>query len=116
MDGREDAAVKEKKILHLTLYRRWFDLVASGKKKIEYRRACDHWRRLIFNKNGWPKKFDEIHFRNGYGADRPLVVTEFAFAMVTHADSCSCDHGEEIEGLVIVIGIGNNIRSENYHG
>lgn len=105
-----------KKVLHLTLHRKWFDLVATGLKTIEYRRACEHWRRIIFDKNGQPKKFDEIHFRNGYGAHRPLYVAEFCFAVITHASVSACEHGEEVGGLVIVIGIGQKIRSENYHG
>lgn len=36
------------KILHLTLKKKWFDMILSGEKKAEYREIKDHWaRRLV---------------------------------------------------------------------
>lgn len=59
------------KILHLTLKKKWFDLIASGQKTIEYREMKLYWiRRLI------GKKFDCIEFRNGYGKDAPKLTIE----------------------------------------
>jgi len=102
-------------ILHLTLHRTWFDLIASGNKTMEYRQDTAYWHKRIFNDDGWNRRFDEIHFRNGYGKHRPLMVTEFLFAMVTHSNLCSCANGEALQGRVIVIAIGDKIRFENYH-
>lgn len=102
------------RILHLTLHREWFDLIASGEKVVEYREDSDYWHKRIFNSDGSVKKFDEIHFRNGYGSHRPLMVVEFLFAFVTHSSLCSCANGEQLSGRVIVIAIGSRVKFENY--
>ncbi len=101
-------------VLHLTLYRKWFDLIAAGSKGVEYRQDSDHWHKRIFNDDGSNKHFDTIHFRNGYGKHRPLMVAEFVSAFVTHSDLCACANGEKLDGRVIVIAIGKKIRFENY--
>jgi hypothetical protein len=103
------------RILHLTLHRKWFDLIASGLKKIEYRQDTLYWHKRIFNTNAiFAKSFDEIHFRNGYGHHRPLIVAEFIGAFATHASLCAKENSEVLNGLIIVIAIGKIIRIENY--
>ena len=59
------------RILHLTLHRIWFDLIARGAKRVEYREMTPHWKSRLEG-----KKIDLIHFRNGYSADRPFMVVE----------------------------------------
>ena len=79
-----------KKILHLTLKKKWFDLIASGKKTTEYREIKNYWKRrlvTITNENilcpnfiGHPftfNKFDVIDFRNGYSKDCSSMRVEF---------------------------------------
>ena len=40
------------KVLHLTLISRWFNMVASGEKREEYREITPYWiRRLLTNEN-----------------------------------------------------------------
>ena len=56
------------KILHLTLKKNWFELIASGKKTIEYRGYKPYWERRLLK-----KKFDEVHFRNGYSKNSPFM-------------------------------------------
>jgi len=56
------------KILHLTVERRWFDLIASGEKHEEYREIKPYWAKRIENRN-----YDEIHFRNGYRKGTPFM-------------------------------------------
>jgi len=51
-------------ILHLTLKRKWFDMILSGEKKEEYREIKPYWRKRLLRKS-----FDAIHFRNGYAKD-----------------------------------------------
>lgn len=102
------------RILHLTLHRKWFDLIAAGRKTVEYRKDTKYWRKRIFDADGFPKKFDLIHFRNGYGLHRPLMEAEFCCALSTDASSCSAENGEKLDGLTIVIGIGKILRFENY--
>jgi len=65
-----------KKILHLTLKKKWFDMIKSGQKKEEYREIKDHWiKRLHFDAQD-TKPFDLIVFRNGYRPDSPSIVVE----------------------------------------
>ena len=59
------------KILHLTLKKKWFDLIASGDKKREYRENKPYWQTRLFGKN-----FDEVHFRNGYSKNSPFMRVE----------------------------------------
>jgi hypothetical protein len=86
------------KILHLTLKKKWFDMIASGEKKEEYREIKSYWgKRLVgswlykaskgidtnsvfiegcipdFAVNGF-KRFDYIHFANGYNRPRTVNV------------------------------------------
>lgn len=60
------------KILHLTLKKQWFDLVASGEKKYEFRKPSK-WiaSRLV------GKEYDAIKFTNGYGKNKPSVQVEY---------------------------------------
>ena len=43
----------ETKTLHLNLKKKWFDMIASGNKKEEYREVKDYWcQRLLLDHNG----------------------------------------------------------------
>ena len=56
------------KILHLTIKRKWFDLIASGKKPWEYREEKSYWRSRLLRWNGVSfvcKEYDEIWFYAG---------------------------------------------------
>ena len=64
--------MKEKRILHLTLLRKWFDLIASGKKTKEYREIKPYWNKRLVG-----KEFDEIHFKNGYSKNAPFMRVEW---------------------------------------
>jgi ASC-1-like (ASCH) protein len=58
-------------ILHLTLKKKWFDLIASGKKKEEYRDIKPYWQKRL------NKDYDIIHFRNGYNKNSPFMIVEY---------------------------------------
>lgn len=60
------------KILHLTLKKQWFEMIASGEKKEEYRDIKDYWRKRLFD-----KKYDAISFRNGYSKNAPKMLVEY---------------------------------------
>ena len=60
------------RILHLNLYRKYFDQIAEGTKTIEYRDKTDYWKRRIEN-----REYDIIKFRNGYAKDAPEMIVEF---------------------------------------
>ncbi len=61
-------AIDNKKILHLTLHKDWFNEIASGIKHEEYREIKPYWQVRFIGKN-----YDEIHFTNGYGKDKPFM-------------------------------------------
>ena len=59
-------------VLRLTLKRRWFDMIAAGIKREEYR-LPGAW---ILSRLGG-KEYDRIEFKNGYGPDVPCCVVEY---------------------------------------
>ncbi len=70
-----------KRILHLTLKKKWFDLIAKDLKKVEYRKLTSYWRKRFISHytSGVPsaKTYDEVHFRNGYRKDSPFMRVEW---------------------------------------
>jgi hypothetical protein len=60
------------RVLRLTLKKRWFDMIASGVKKEEYREIKD-W--IISRLHG--KTYDAVEFSNGYGAHVPKITVEY---------------------------------------
>ncbi|MEO8514142.1 MAG: ASCH domain-containing protein [Ignavibacteria bacterium] len=54
--------------LHLSLYKKWFDEILQGTKKIEYREIKPYYERLL------TKNYSEVKFVNGYGKERPYLV------------------------------------------
>jgi len=78
--------MRKQKILHLTLKRKWFDLIASGEKKEEYRELKTYWIKRL-SKYGFlvPAnvkerdtfiQFDIIQFRIGYSKTAPMMQVE----------------------------------------
>jgi hypothetical protein len=55
-------------VLHLTLHREFFDAIADGKKKTEYRADTPFWRVRLVGRN-----YSEIVLRNGYATLAPLL-------------------------------------------
>ena len=96
------------KILHLTLKKKWFDLIASGEKKHEYREDKPYWKTRLVG-----KEFDIIRFRNGYSKDSPVMDVEFRGICFTPAESFAPEHGEKLEGDIIVISLGKVLRLSN---
>lgn len=60
------------KVLHLTLKRKWFDLIASGEKKEEYREIKRYWDKRLVGVH-----YDIIKFRNGYRKDSPFMYVKY---------------------------------------
>lgn len=103
------------KILHLTLHKKWFELIAVGLKPIEFREDKPYWQKRLMNPDGSFREFDQIHSRNGYGADKPLIVTKFGGIGLLPSSRCTSQHGELLPtGNIFVIGVGDIIRIENY--
>ena len=100
-------------ILHLTLNKEWFDLIACGKKIFEYREYKKHWiSRLIDNGT---KNFDEVHFRNGYGSDKPFMRVKFIGMGILNGINIKPENSEPIDSnkKYFVIGLGEILETAN---
>ena len=57
--------------LHLTIKKKWFDMILSGEKIEEYRDIKPYYNiRLI------GREYDSVVFRNGYARDAPSLTIE----------------------------------------
>ena len=65
--------MKNKKILHLILMRKYFELILNGVKTKEYRDKTSYWDKRLAN-----REYDVIQFRNGYAKDAPIMVIPYA--------------------------------------
>ena len=61
-----------KKVLHLNLYRKYFDQILNKEKVIEYRNITPYWSKRLEGRH-----YDVIKFRNGYRKDAPEMVVEY---------------------------------------
>jgi hypothetical protein len=64
--------VRPIRVLRLTLKRKWFDMIASGEKREEYR-TQSNW--ILSRLDG--KEYDRIEFKNGYGKNVPPMEVEY---------------------------------------
>jgi hypothetical protein len=63
---------QQPRMLRLTLKRQWFDMIASGEKKEEYR-TPGKW--ILSRLEG--KEYDYVEFKNGYGPNVPTMVVQY---------------------------------------
>lgn len=72
-------------VLHLTLKKKWFDMIASGEKTEEYREIKIYWLNRFLKyptmdisciKSSEKTNFDVIVFRNGYSQSAPRITVE----------------------------------------
>ncbi len=66
-------------MLTLPIKRKWFDMIASGEKKEEYRNFTEYYKRR-FAKYAAKAEFS-IRFRAGYRADSPLMECNVSLLM-----------------------------------
>jgi hypothetical protein len=73
------------KVLTLTLKKKYFIEILTGKKIEEYRQVKGYWVKRLTNQNDdgsvsgstFYKKFAGIKFKNGYGKNAPEFFAEF---------------------------------------
>lgn len=82
-------------VLHLTLHRKWFDKIAKGIKKHEYREVKPYWTKRITD-----RQYDEIHFRNGYQKNAPFMRVQYL--------------GYKIKGCLYALKLGAILEIKNY--
>jgi len=61
-----------KSALHLNLHREFFDAIAAGTERVEYRKRTPYWRKRLEG-----RKYDVIKFRNGYATNAPEMIVQF---------------------------------------
>jgi len=74
--------------LHLTLYKKWFELMLSGEKNIEYRERKAYWYAKL-GEGRW-KRYDKVKFVNGYGSNRPWMIRELLTVDFLIFDGLEC--------------------------
>lgn len=122
------------KTLHLTLKKKWFDMILSGEKKEEYREIKRHWiQQFVTNRfttqdyknNGVISlikdnaefystqrmvKFDSVTFKNGYAADVPEMEVELLGISINQGMR---SWGAEPDTEYFVLSLGNIISTKN---
>jgi hypothetical protein len=90
------------KVLHLTLKKKWFDMIASGEKKEEYREMKQYWWTRLTSATSIGggmrsfKKFDKVVFRNGYKRDAPTIEIECKEITIGHGNHKWGASGREV--------------------
>ena len=57
--------------LYLTINKKWFDMILSGKKTEEYREIKPYYNLRLIG-----KEYDTVVFRNGYASNAPQFTIE----------------------------------------
>lgn len=87
--------------LHLTLKKKWFDLIKSGSKTEEYREIKSYWdKRLV-------KNYTQIKFRNGYAKNSPNFIIELKGIEVGFGN---VQYGAPSTNKVYILKLGNIIE------
>ena len=97
--------------LKLVLKKQWYDMIASGKKKEEYRRISEYWASRLLELNeaeGYYeyRKFDKVTFYLGYSKNRPSMT--FAIKEICMARG-QVDWGAEVGEKYFVIRLGERL-------
>ena len=95
------------KILHMTLHKKWFNLIANGKKSEEYREIKPYWTK-IFSR----QKYDAIQFVNGYGNNRPRALVELK---CIRAGLGVAEWGAPEQTEVYILILGKVLEVKNYN-
>lgn len=122
-----------KRVLHLTLKKKWFDMIASGEKKEEYREIKPYWvSRLVngieapreweinegfaFDVHGIPcvmetaEHYDLVEFKNGYSKNAPTIRIEILDILQAYGKE---EWGAEYGKPYFVIRLGKILSMEN---
>lgn len=116
--------MKEEKILHLTLKKKWFDMIASGEKKEEYREIKEYWLNRLCIETEWRMQpyikpdfshnevdyafqwFEYIVFKNGYSSSSPTLKVECLGIDIGKAKP---DWSDNWQGDVFIIKLGKKL-------
>ena len=126
--------VRVNKTLHLVLKRKWWDMIASGEKREEYREVCHYWAiRLLDRQYRWysqnidyPNDFidwlcfglahNDIAFRSyenvcfHLGYTNNTMTFEITSMNVMYGEVCRQDWGAEPNKYYFVIKLGGRVN------
>lgn len=108
------------KILHLTLKKKWFDMISSGEKKDEYREDKLYWKKRLVREGYWHsqlcKEYDVIRFKNGYAIDAATMDVEcLGIKLCDFCDMIEGWYDEPVNGIrVFIIKLGKIISINNH--
>lgn len=101
---RERMSKKKKTVLNLNLTKQWFDMIASGEKKEEYRDIKKHWTdRFCIPLTESFISPDVVRFMNGMSPVAPVVEVEFKGLRIDYGVP---EWGAEVGKLYYVISLG----------
>jgi hypothetical protein len=86
--------------LHLTLHKKWFDEIAAGRKKHEYRERKPYWESRL------ARQYDDILFKNGYGKSAPMMRVRFL--------GCRKSRNKFFPDGCFAIRLGEIVETKNY--
>ena len=55
------------RVLHLTIKKKWFDMIINHGKSEEYREIKLYWQKRLYS-----KPYTHVRFKNGYRGDSPF--------------------------------------------
>lgn len=118
--------------LHLTLKKKWFEMILSGEKKEEYREIKPYWEKRFnptytdYAIGNSPKStiyntfyirrdlggvvYDKVEFQNGYSKNAPKILIECKGILTGNAKA---DWSDNWQGCVFIIKLGNIIETAN---
>ncbi|WP_420581969.1 hypothetical protein [Reichenbachiella sp.] len=107
-----------KRILYLTVNRHWFDLIATGVKKRDYRQMKVYWYERLFESVNNPKHYDQVVIRNGYQPISPVIRLEYKGVDLVHSQTQVTypDGTVLIPGSSYAINLGEILEIKNWHG
>ena len=98
------------KTLHLTLKKKWFDLILSGEKVEEYRETKLYWDRRFLDEDNSIRKYDYVIFKNGYSKIAPTIKVEIKNIELNKGKE---EWGAEINKEYYVIYLGKILEVSN---
>lgn len=103
----------KKKVLRLTLKKKWYNLIMLGAKREEYREIKEYWLKRLFDVQSpmiakfifgdiglTPKDFTHVHFRLGYRKNAPTMEFQITGIDINRGDNRM---GAPVDQDVIII-------------
>lgn len=97
--------------LHLTLTKRWFDMILSGEKPEEYREIKPYWIKRLMADAGTFKDFSFVVFKNGYSKNARTMKLEWLGTSI--GKPAFKWYGSQTDKDVFIISLGRILETEN---